>query len=50
MKKKYLIPEMSICLLTASNLLTSSPLQVYSNPEDEVTTEDVLSRQDSEWD
>lgn len=52
MKKKYLIPETSICLLTASNLLTGSPdLHVYNSDGDvEVTTDQVLSRQDPEWD
>lgn len=53
MKKKYLIPEASICMLSEYNMLMASPnLQIFNaDGDDEVITEQVLSRQsDYEWD
>ena len=53
MKKQYLIPEVSICMLSEYNMLMASP-QLYlfnADGDDEVTTDDVLSRQsDDDWD
>ena len=52
MKKKYLIPEASICMLSEYNMLMASPnLQIFNADGDEVITEQVLSRQsDDDWD
>lgn len=53
MKKKYLIPEASICMLSEYNMLMASPdIRLFNaDGDDEVTTEQVLSRQsDYDWD